>query len=186
MLSLCPALRERNRTVRNEIGQSLANRLMERNVPSLRQVALYGKEAIGNSTTSENTLAGVPEMDCMIPILGCDLKADSTRLILQAKGAGHDLEPRRERRQGRGHRNRRRDEVGYQEVRCVESRGAEQCIGCASRSVITSINCRKANRACDNIDRPPKCARQASSASALRCRSVRTGRKQSVPSPQAR
>ena len=52
---------------------------------ALRQVAFYGKGGIGKSTTSQNTLAALAEMGQKILIVGCDPKADSTRLILHAK-----------------------------------------------------------------------------------------------------
>ena len=44
---------------------------------SLRQIAFYGKGGIGKSTTSQNTLAALVEMDQRILIVGCDPKADS-------------------------------------------------------------------------------------------------------------
>ncbi len=52
---------------------------------ALRQIAFYGKGGIGKSTTSQNTLAALVEMDQKILIVGCDPKADSTRLILNTK-----------------------------------------------------------------------------------------------------
>ena len=47
---------------------------------ALRQIAFYGKGGIGKSTTSQNTLAALAEMGNRILIVGCDPKADSTRL----------------------------------------------------------------------------------------------------------
>ncbi|WP_352842816.1 AAA family ATPase [Mesorhizobium sp. M0933] len=51
----------------------------------LRQIAFYGKGAIGKSTTSQNTLAALVDLGQKILIVGCDHKADSTRLILNSK-----------------------------------------------------------------------------------------------------
>jgi nitrogenase iron protein NifH len=51
----------------------------------LRQIAFYGKGGIGKSTTSQNTLAALSDLGQKILIVGCDPKADSTRLILHAK-----------------------------------------------------------------------------------------------------
>ncbi len=51
----------------------------------LRQIAFYGKGGIGKSTTSQNTLAALVDLGQKILIVGCDPKADSTRLILNAK-----------------------------------------------------------------------------------------------------
>lgn len=47
----------------------------------MRQVAIYGKGGIGKSTTTQNLNAGLGEMGKNIMIVGCDPKADSTRLI---------------------------------------------------------------------------------------------------------
>ena len=48
----------------------------------MRQVAIYGKGGIGKSTTTQNLTAALGEMGKEIMIVGCDPKADSTRLIL--------------------------------------------------------------------------------------------------------
>jgi nitrogenase iron protein NifH len=107
---------------------------------TLRQIAIYGKGGIGKSTTSQNTLAALAEMGQKILIVGCDPKADSTRLILHAKaqdtvlslaadaGSVEDLELEDVLR------------VGYRDIRCVESGGPEPGVGCAGRGVITAIN----------------------------------------------
>ena len=53
---------------------------------ALRQIAFYGKGGIGKSTTSQNTLAATCQYyGQKILIVGCDPKADSTRLILHEK-----------------------------------------------------------------------------------------------------
>ena len=52
----------------------------------LRQIAFYGKGGIGKSTTSQNTLAAMCHYyGKKILIVGCDPKADSTRLIHMRK-----------------------------------------------------------------------------------------------------
>ena len=51
----------------------------------LRQIAIYGKGGIGKSTTTQNTVAGLAYLGKKVMIVGCDPKADSTRLILHAK-----------------------------------------------------------------------------------------------------
>ena len=106
----------------------------------IRQCAIYGKGGIGKSTTTQNLVAGLAAEGKKIMIVGCDPKADSTRLILHAKaqntimqmaadaGTVEDLEL---------------DEVlkvGYGGIRCVESGGPEPGVGCAGRGVITAIN----------------------------------------------
>ncbi len=119
---------------------------------SLRQIAFYGKGGIGKSTTSQNTLAALAEMGQRILIVGCDPKADSTRLILHAKaqdtilslaasaGSVEDLEIEEVMK------------VGYRDIRCVESGGPEPGVGCAGRGVITSINFLEENGAYEDLD----------------------------------
>jgi nitrogenase iron protein NifH len=51
----------------------------------VRQIAFYGKGGIGKSTTSQNTIAALAEQGQRIMIVGCDPKADSTRLMLHCK-----------------------------------------------------------------------------------------------------
>ena len=51
----------------------------------MRQIAIYGKGGIGKSTTTQNTVAGLASLGKKVMIVGCDPKADSTRLILHAK-----------------------------------------------------------------------------------------------------
>ena len=48
----------------------------------MRQIAIYGKGGIGKSTTTQNLTAGLGEKGKKVMIVGCDPKADSTRLIL--------------------------------------------------------------------------------------------------------
>ncbi|AEV25360.1 MULTISPECIES: nitrogenase iron protein [Azospira] len=119
---------------------------------ALRQIAFYGKGGIGKSTTSQNTLAALAEMGQKILIVGCDPKADSTRLILHAKaqdtvlslaadaGSVEDLELEDVLK------------VGYRDIRCVESGGPEPGVGCAGRGVITAINFLEENGAYDGVD----------------------------------
>ena len=118
----------------------------------LRQIAFYGKGGIGKSTTSQNTLAALVDLGQKVLIVGCDPKADSTRLILHAKaqdtvlslaaaaGSVEDLEIEDVMK------------VGYKDIRCVESGGPEPGVGCAGRGVITSINFLEENGAYDGVD----------------------------------
>ena len=59
----------------------------------MRKIAIYGKGGIGKSTTTQNTVAGLAEMGNKVMVVGCDPKADSTRLLLgglnQNHGPGH-------------------------------------------------------------------------------------------------
>ncbi|MDR3602310.1 MAG: AAA family ATPase, partial [Desulfosporosinus sp.] len=62
----------------------------------MRQVAIYGKGGIGKSTTTQNLTAGLGEMGKHIMIVGCDPKADSTRLVLHGLAQKSVLDTLRE------------------------------------------------------------------------------------------
>jgi nitrogenase iron protein NifH len=110
------------------------------NQMSLRQIAFYGKGGIGKSTTSQNTLAALAQMGQKILIVGCDPKADSTRLILHAKAQDTILSLAAEAGSVEDLELEDVMKVGFQDIRCVESGGPEPGVGCAGRGVITSIN----------------------------------------------
>ncbi|MDP3540002.1 MAG: nitrogenase iron protein [Azonexus sp.] len=106
----------------------------------LRQCAIYGKGGIGKSTTTQNLVAAMAESGKKVMIVGCDPKADSTRLILHSKaqttvmhlaaeaGSVEDLELEDVM------------SIGFGGIKCVESGGPEPGVGCAGRGVITAIN----------------------------------------------
>ncbi|HWR24791.1 MAG TPA: AAA family ATPase, partial [Methanosarcina sp.] len=48
----------------------------------MRQIAIYGKGGIGKSTTTQNLTAALATMGNEILLVGCDPKADSTRMLL--------------------------------------------------------------------------------------------------------
>ena len=118
----------------------------------MRQIAFYGKGGIGKSTTSQNTVVAMAEAGQRVMIVGCDPKADSTRLILHTKmqqtimslaaqsGSVDDLELEDVLR------------VGFQNIKCVESGGPEPGVGCAGRGVITAINFLEENGAYEDLD----------------------------------
>ncbi|QNB45194.1 nitrogenase iron protein [Thermanaerosceptrum fracticalcis] len=104
----------------------------------MRQVAIYGKGGIGKSTTTQNTVAALAEAGKKVMVVGCDPKADSTRLLLHGlcqktvmdtlRDEGEDIDL---------------DDImkpGFKGVKCVESGGPEPGVGCAGRGIITSIN----------------------------------------------
>lgn len=118
----------------------------------LRQIAFYGKGGIGKSTTSQNTLAALVELDQKILIVGCDPKADSTRLILHAKAQDTVLHLAAEAGSVEDLELEDVLKVGYKNIKCVESGGPEPGVGCAGRGVITSINFLEENGAYDDVD----------------------------------
>ena len=104
----------------------------------MRKVAIYGKGGIGKSTTTQNTVAALAEMGKKVMVVGCDPKADSTRLLLGGLAQRSVLDTLRE--EG--------EDVELEDIRsggfcnslCVESGGPEPGVGCAGRGIITSIN----------------------------------------------
>ncbi len=119
---------------------------------SLRQNAFYGKGGIGKSTTTQNTLEALAAMDQKILIVGCDPKADSTRLILHAKAQDTILSLAAEAGSVEDLELEDVMKVGFRDIRCVESGGPEPGVGCAGRGVITSINFLEENGAYDGVD----------------------------------
>jgi len=119
----------------------------------MRQIAIYGKGGIGKSTTTQNLVAGMSEAGKKVMIVGCDPKADSTRLMLHAKAQTTVMDLARERGSVE---DLELDEVlmaGYQGIKCVESGGPEPGVGCAGRGVITAINFLEENGAyTDDLD----------------------------------
>ncbi|MCG8534810.1 MAG: nitrogenase iron protein [Pseudomonadales bacterium] len=107
---------------------------------AMRQCAIYGKGGIGKSTTTQNLVAALAEAGKRVMIVGCDPKADSTRLILHSKAQNTIMEMAAE--AGTVEDLELEDvlKVGYGDVRCVESGGPEPGVGCAGRGVITAIN----------------------------------------------
>ena len=104
----------------------------------MRKIAIYGKGGIGKSTTTQNTVAGLAEMGKKVMVVGCDPKADSTRLLLGGLAQKTVLDTLRE----EGEDVELEDVIreGYCITRCVESGGPEPGVGCAGRGIITSIN----------------------------------------------
>jgi nitrogenase iron protein NifH len=118
----------------------------------MRQIAFYGKGGIGKSTTSQNTLAALAAMGQHIMIVGCDPKADSTRLILHAKAQTSVLQLAADRGSVEDLELQEVLLTGYRDIRCVESGGPEPGVGCAGRGVITSITFLEDQGAYDNLD----------------------------------
>ncbi|MHB0986013.1 MAG: nitrogenase iron protein [Sulfuricella sp.] len=119
---------------------------------TLRQIAFYGKGGIGKSTTSQNTLAALAEMGQKILIVGCDPKADSTRLILHAKAQDTVLSLAAEAGSVEDLEIEDVLKFGYRDIKCTESGGPEPGVGCAGRGVITAINFLEENGAYDDMD----------------------------------
>lgn len=103
----------------------------------LRQIAIYGKGGIGKSTTTQNLTAGLVERGNHVMVVGCDPKADSTRLLLGGLAQKTVLDTLRESGDDIDLEDILKD--GFMGTHCVESGGPEPGVGCAGRGIITSI-----------------------------------------------
>ncbi len=118
----------------------------------MRQIAIYGKGGIGKSTTTQNTVSALAEAGYKCMIVGCDPKADATRLILNSKAQATVMDMARERG---AVEDLELEEVllqGFRGIRCAESGGPEPGVGCAGRGVITAINFLEENGAYSDDD----------------------------------
>jgi nitrogenase iron protein NifH len=104
----------------------------------MRKVAIYGKGGIGKSTTTQNAVAGLAEMGKRVMVVGCDPKADSTRLLLGGLNQSTVLNTLRD--EGEDVKLDAIRLPGFGKTWCVESGGPEPGVGCAGRGIITSIN----------------------------------------------
>ncbi|KAF5038637.1 Nitrogenase iron protein 1 [anaerobic digester metagenome] len=104
----------------------------------MRKIAIYGKGGIGKSTTTQNTVAGLAEMGKKVMVVGCDPKADSTRLLLGGLAQKSVLDTLRDEGEDVDLADIRKP--GFKGTWCVESGGPEPGVGCAGRGIITSIN----------------------------------------------
>lgn len=104
----------------------------------MRKIAIYGKGGIGKSTTTQNTVAGLATMGKNVMVVGCDPKADSTRLLLGGLAQKSVLDTLRD--EGEDVELEEIMRTGFANTSCVESGGPEPGVGCAGRGIITSIN----------------------------------------------
>ena len=103
----------------------------------VRRIAIYGKGGIGKSTTSANVTAALSDKGLKVMQIGCDPKADSTRLLLGGKRYSAVLESLRE-----------NPDVGLGEIihegyggsLCVECGGPRPGMGCAGRGIIAAFD----------------------------------------------
>lgn len=104
----------------------------------MRKVAIYGKGGIGKSTTTQNTVAALAEMGKKVMVVGCDPKADSTRLLMGGLANRTVLDTLRD--EGEDVELDDIQTCGFKGSLCTESGGPEPGVGCAGRGIITSIN----------------------------------------------
>jgi nitrogenase iron protein NifH len=83
-------------------------------------------------------VAGLAEAGKKVMVVGCDPKADSTRLLLGGLAQKSVLDTLRE--EGEDVELEDVAKEGFGNTICVESGGPEPGVGCAGRGIITSIN----------------------------------------------
>ena len=102
----------------------------------MRRIAIYGKGGIGKSTTSSNISDALAESGLTVMQIGCDPKADSTRLLTGTEKPATVLQMLRE-----------NDEVSLDDIvregkhgtLCVECGGPKPGTGCAGRGIIAAF-----------------------------------------------
>lgn len=103
----------------------------------MRKIAIYGKGGIGKSTIVSNIAVILSKMGYRVMLIGCDPKADSTKLILNGGNIKTVLNALEE----KGEKLKLEDIIrfGFGEVICVESGGPPPGLGCAGRGVAMAL-----------------------------------------------
>ncbi len=103
----------------------------------MRKIAIYGKGGIGKSTTTANLAAALAEQGLRVMQIGCDPKADSTRLLTR----GHAIPTVLDLLRNNTEPVTLDDLVvrGFRDICCVEAGGPTPGVGCAGRGIITAF-----------------------------------------------
>jgi nitrogenase iron protein NifH len=103
----------------------------------MRRIALYGKGGIGKSTTTSNLSVMLAKQGYRVMQIGCDPKADSTRMLTGGKKIRPILEII-----SSGNKDPVLDELitnGDCGVICAECGGPTPGVGCAGRGIISAF-----------------------------------------------
>ena len=103
----------------------------------MKKIAIYGKGGIGKSTTTANLAAALAEQGLRVMQIGCDPKADSTRLLTGGRAIPTVLDLLRNK-----NGPLTLDDLvvrGFRGICCVEAGGPTPGIGCAGRGIITAF-----------------------------------------------
>ncbi len=101
------------------------------------KIAIYGKGGIGKSTTTANLSSAFSVLGLKTMQIGCDPKADSTRLLMHGKEFPTILDLMRQ-----GIEDMKLEDLvhkGTGNTLCVEAGGPTPGIGCAGRGIITAF-----------------------------------------------
>ena len=101
----------------------------------MRRIAIYGKGGIGKSTVSSNVSDALAEKGLRVLQIGCDPKADSTRLLTEGKTPATVLD---QVRRGKTSFSGSVYDTG-RGVFCVECGGPKPGTGCAGRGIIAAF-----------------------------------------------
>ncbi|MBS3937405.1 MAG: AAA family ATPase [Peptococcaceae bacterium] len=103
----------------------------------MRKIAIYGKGGIGKSTTTSNLAAALAVQGVRVMQVGCDPKADSTKILMGGKNIPTVLDSIKAKKDALS----LQDIVfaGYGGVMCVESGGPPPGVGCAGRGIISAF-----------------------------------------------
>jgi nitrogenase iron protein NifH len=103
----------------------------------MRRIALYGKGGIGKSTTTSNLSVTLAKRGFRVMQIGCDPKADSTRMLTGGKKIRPILEIL-----STGRKGIQLDELvttGDEGIICAECGGPTPGVGCAGRGIISAF-----------------------------------------------
>jgi nitrogenase iron protein NifH len=104
----------------------------------MRRFCVYGKGGIGKSTIVSNIAASLAEDNCIVMVMGCDPKADTTRNLVGSRIPTILDSFRDENAKG----TRLNDIIfkGFNGVYCAEAGGPEPGVGCAGRGIMTAAD----------------------------------------------
>ncbi|MBO6120110.1 MAG: AAA family ATPase [Lachnospiraceae bacterium] len=103
----------------------------------MKKIAIYGKGGIGKSTTVSNLSATLASSGKKVMQIGCDPKADSTRLLTNGKKIKTALDLIRDKKDNFELKDMVR--LGFKDVVCAEAGGPTPGLGCAGRGIICAL-----------------------------------------------